>query len=221
MSPDRGEPAARATAAATAVWGELGRTIRDRRRERGLTLVALASATSLSQPFLSQVENGRARPSMASLHRIAEALGTTPQALFAGPARPSGALVTRGVTAASLPVEGDGSGARCRVLLPGDAPFHVLELDALTQDFHDHWSHDGFEAVYVVAGEVEADVGGELTRLCAGDVLSYPARLPHRHRAVGPEAARILLIETKVEALQDRRPSSHAPVRRARRAVAH
>jgi len=42
----------------------------------------LAELAGLSQPFLSQVENGRAQPSMESLYRIATALGTTPQALF-------------------------------------------------------------------------------------------------------------------------------------------
>ena len=36
-----------------------------------------AAKAKLSQPFLSQIERGRARPSMPSLHRIAAALGTT------------------------------------------------------------------------------------------------------------------------------------------------
>ena len=50
--------------------------IRERRLARGLTLTTLASQAELSQPFLSQIENGRARPSMMSLYRIAYALGT-------------------------------------------------------------------------------------------------------------------------------------------------
>ena len=60
----------------------LGGAIRALRRERGLTLVELAAATGLSQPFLSQVELGRSRPSMRSLFRIATALDTTQQALL-------------------------------------------------------------------------------------------------------------------------------------------
>ena len=60
----------------------LGGAIRERRLAHNLTLVALAEQAGRSQPFLSQVENGRAKPSMDSLHRIAQALGTTPQALF-------------------------------------------------------------------------------------------------------------------------------------------
>jgi len=37
----------------------LGSAIRALRRERGLTLVKLAAASGLSQPFLSQLELGR------------------------------------------------------------------------------------------------------------------------------------------------------------------
>src|SRR3954470_8779782 len=60
----------------------LGRAIRAPRRERGLTLRQVAAASGLSQPFLSQLELGRSRPSMRSLFRIATALGTTQQTLL-------------------------------------------------------------------------------------------------------------------------------------------
>ena len=54
------------------------------RKEGGLTLVELARLTDLSHPFLSQIERGLARPSMNSLHRISEALGTNASRLLAG-----------------------------------------------------------------------------------------------------------------------------------------
>jgi transcriptional regulator with XRE-family HTH domain len=60
----------------------LGRAIRCVRHDRGMTLVQVAEASGLSQPFLSQLERGRTRPSMRSLFRIAAALGTTQQALL-------------------------------------------------------------------------------------------------------------------------------------------
>jgi transcriptional regulator with XRE-family HTH domain len=53
----------------------LGRAIRGLRRERGLTLTALSEQSGLSVPFLSQVENNRAKPSLQSLSAIATALG--------------------------------------------------------------------------------------------------------------------------------------------------
>ena len=48
----------------------------------GELLRGYRAAAGLSQPFLSQLELGRTRPSMRSLFRIATALGTTQQALL-------------------------------------------------------------------------------------------------------------------------------------------
>jgi quercetin dioxygenase-like cupin family protein len=195
-------------------WQRLGAAIRELRHRSGLTMVALAAAAELSQPFLSQVENGRARPSMESLYRLARALDTTPQALFgvrsSAPAEP--AVVRADERGSGTPVLERDPASAVRLLLPTDAPFHVLEFDGLPGEFLEHWSHDGFEAVYVLAGEVEVELDGQLTRLSAGDFVSYPARRPHRHRAVpGPVRARVLMIETAVDALQEPRPGNHVP----------
>ena len=198
-SPASGRSADTDAGTDTDTWVHLGGAIRQRRHSAGLTLVDLAGRTQWSQPFLSQVENGRARPSMESLRRIAAALGTTPQALFSGPVLPMGAPnVTRRDAVAALPLA-PGASSICRVLLPGDAPVHLVEFDGLPTDFLETWEHEGFEAVYVVAGEVEVEVDGAVTRLGAGEVVSYAARLPHRHRSVGAEPARILLVETAAE----------------------
>ncbi|NED64690.1 helix-turn-helix transcriptional regulator, partial [Streptomyces sp. SID10244] len=53
----------------------LGTTIREVRKTRGLTMVQLAELAGVSQGLISQVENGRADPSLETLRRIAEALG--------------------------------------------------------------------------------------------------------------------------------------------------
>ena len=168
---------------------QLGSTIRRLRLDAGLTLVQLAEKAGLSQPFLSQVENDRAQPSMESLSRIARALHTTPQSLFGQPeARDAPLTVVRRDDPAGLPAY--------RPLVVGDAPFHVVEFTDLPHDFVDAWTHEGFEAAYVVSGTVEIDIDGTLTRLAAGDSVSYDARLPHRHRSVSRRPARLLLIET-------------------------
>ena len=44
----------------------IGTSIREHRLAHDLTLVALAERSGLSQPFLSQVENGRAAPDRKS-----------------------------------------------------------------------------------------------------------------------------------------------------------
>jgi transcriptional regulator with XRE-family HTH domain len=198
-------------------WGPLGQTIRERRQSLQLTLVDLAAKSGLSQPFLSQVENGRARPSLMSLHQIADALDTTPQAFFGGPVDVD---TVPGVVRASdvqiLDIDGTLSESTCHVLLGGAAPFHMLEFDGLPIEFLEYFEHDGFEAAYVISGRVEIDIDGTVSTLLSGDTISYSARLPHRLRSVGKRRARVLLIETKVAAVQDRSPGQHTPILKTR-----
>ena len=180
--------------------GAVGAQIRARRRDAGLTLVTLAERAGLSQPFLSQVENGRATPSMDSLYRIASALGTTPQALFGGGTDTAPRVARAGdsdVEEFATPGE-----SRRRLLLPGDTPFHVVEMVGLSTEFLDAWEHPGVEAIYVLLGPVEVEVGGAITTLATGDFMSYPAELPHRYRSSLGPAARVLLIETQLHTAQ-------------------
>lgn len=192
-------------------WEALGAAIRARRLARELTLVDLARESELSQPFLSQIENGRARPSMASLYRIARALDTTPQGLFGGSAGPSlvPMMVRADARRTTLGAEDD-SGATVHLLLAGGAPFHVLEFTALPREFLEYWQHEGFEATSVLSGEIEIDLDGSISIMCAGDFVSYPASVPHRLRCPSGGPVRVMLIETQVEAVQAQRPGTHA-----------
>jgi XRE family transcriptional regulator, regulator of sulfur utilization len=55
--------------------GELGERIQVLRRERGLTLQALAGAAAVSVSMLSAVEHGQKAPTIVALARIADGLG--------------------------------------------------------------------------------------------------------------------------------------------------
>ncbi|WP_175854669.1 helix-turn-helix domain-containing protein [Burkholderia cepacia] len=55
----------------------MGNKIRTLRRQLKLTLDVTAAAAGISKPFLSQIERGRAMPSIATLVGIAKALGVT------------------------------------------------------------------------------------------------------------------------------------------------
>lgn len=192
-------------------WEALGSAIRTRRLARDLTLVDLAGDSELSQPFLSQIENGRARPSMASLYRIARALDTTPQALFGRPGSASGPVMVRADARRTTVPADDDSDGMVHLLLAGDAPFHVLEFTSLPPQFQEYWQHEGFEATSVLAGEIEIDLAGDISTMRAGDFVSYPAGVPHRLRSTSEEPVRVMLIETRMEAVQDRRPGTHVP----------
>jgi XRE family aerobic/anaerobic benzoate catabolism transcriptional regulator len=66
---------------------ELGRRVRGRRRERGLTLRALAGRSGLSPRFLVKVETGVGNISVRNLAVLARSLDTTPAELLSVTAR--------------------------------------------------------------------------------------------------------------------------------------
>jgi transcriptional regulator with XRE-family HTH domain len=176
-----------------------------------LTLVDVAAKSGLSQPFLSQVETGRARPSLVSLRRIADALDTIPQAFFRGVAdQDTAPLLVRANDVRVVDVDGSSPASQCHVLLAGTAPFHLLEFDGLPAEYVEYFQHLGFEAAYVIAGRVEIDIAGDRTVLGPGDSMSYSSNLPHRIRSLGRKRARVLLIETRVTARSDERSAAHA-----------
>src|SRR5689334_15454492 len=163
----------------------LGGAIRALRRERALTLVQLAGATGLSQPFLSQVELGRSRPSMRSLFRIAAALGTTQQALL-GLAAP----------AAVVPIASGGAG---RVLLHEPGRADVTEFADIGAEFAEFYAHPRHEFLYVVQGTIELELGDDepaRTRLGPRASTAYPGLVPHRFRRIGEDPCVIVMVHS-------------------------
>jgi transcriptional regulator with XRE-family HTH domain len=68
---------------------ELGRRLHDRRASQGRTLASVAMQAGLSVPYVANLENGRGNPTLASLHRLAGALGVPLSELVAGEEGPA------------------------------------------------------------------------------------------------------------------------------------
>lgn len=66
-----------------ALLGALGRAVRARRSALGLTLRELGERAGVSERFMAQLECGKGNISVARLHDVARALGTTSSALLA------------------------------------------------------------------------------------------------------------------------------------------
>jgi transcriptional regulator with XRE-family HTH domain len=168
----------------------LGRAIRALRHERGLTLAQVAEAAGLSQPFLSQLELGRSRPSMRSLFRIAGALGTTQQELLA-------VAHDEGVDLAVA----DAAGC-ARLLMHDPEGADVTEFVGAPSEFHEFFQHDRHELLYVVRGTIEVELRrhGEstFTALDARGTITYPGSVEHRFRQVGPVTCVVLLVHSGV-----------------------
>jgi len=184
----------------------LGSAIRARRHLLGMTLVEVAASARLSHPFLSQLERGLARPSMRSLTAIASTLGTTAQALMAAselPAVPAAepVSVVRHVAVDVATV--DAPGGSVRSLVRGERAMLPVEFNGAPRDFDEYYRHDGEELVYVVRGQIEIDVEGELHTAAAGDSVYYPGGYRHRWRSLSDEEVRLVVVQ------QNRPPSAH------------
>jgi DNA-binding XRE family transcriptional regulator len=173
----------------------LGRAIRSLRRERGLTLAQLAAASGLSQPFLSQLELGRSRPSMRSLFRIAAALGTTQQTLLGLAAGDPPGDPVRGDDVPLVDVESGGA----RLLLH-DPGVDVTEFVGAPREFGDFFAHGRRELLYVARGSIEVELreAGESRFATLGprDTLTYAGAVEHRFRQVGDPTSIVLVVHT-------------------------
>jgi transcriptional regulator with XRE-family HTH domain len=162
----------------------VGAAVRRRRRALELTLAVVARRSGLSVPFLSQVENERARPSKPSLERIADALGTTAVELLAAADPACSVDVVRADDtglAALTPAQ-----ARVRPLVRGHHQLHAMEFTG-DHDEGREFQHRNDELMYVADGAVEIEAEGRAHRLGRGDTLYLTGGVRHRWRATVPD----------------------------------
>nr|WTB30048.1 helix-turn-helix domain-containing protein [Streptomyces sp. NBC_00830] len=172
----------------------VGAAVRRRRRSLGLTLAAVATRSGLSVPFLSQIENERARPSARSLDRVADALETTTARLRAAADSARAVEVVRA---------GEGDGAR-RVVR-GRHQLSALEFTG-EMDLGREFQHRNDEVMYVVEGAVEVEAEGQAYRLERGDTLFLSGGVRHRWRATVPETRLLVVaVAEHVDATNDPR----------------
>jgi transcriptional regulator with XRE-family HTH domain len=160
----------------------MGGHVRQLRRSRGLTLVQLARLCGLSQPFLSQLERGQARPSMASLYRIARALGSSQLELIAGAAGRSQPPETNGhcLVRAGEGDRGPYGLGEAQLLVRGQRPFFPILFTCDNADPGDFHSHEEDEFLHVLSGACNIEIGESVFELSAGDSLFYVGGTPHR-----------------------------------------
>ncbi|MYR60711.1 helix-turn-helix domain-containing protein, partial [Streptomyces sp. SID625] len=128
----------------------VGAAVRRRRRALNLTLAVVAGRSGLSVPFLSQIENDRARPSRSSLEKVADALRTTAVELLAA-ADPACSV---DVVRAELPETGEPEPApRVRALVRGHHQLHASEFTG-DHDVGREFQHRNDELMYVSDGAV-------------------------------------------------------------------
>jgi len=164
-----------------------GARIRSLRKLKGLTLVQLAQRTGLSHGYLSQIERGISQPSIASLVEIAQALGVTMQWLFSEPQEgkeSNGPCIDERLVKQHQRIEIQYKDGIIDQLL---TPRSNNNLEVIYSSYppgteSEPYSHKGHEAVLVLQGSLEVEVGDARYVLEEGDCLSFTSSEPHAHR---------------------------------------
>ena len=175
---------------------DLGASLRAERLRQGLSLRETARRLGISASALSQIETGKAHPSVGKLFDIVNLLNVSVDGLLA-----AGAVAARdGQGFVSLQRTGDHetleleSGVRWRRLTAGSFPgvefLHVeYQPGGSSTGDSTFMRHAGQEFGYVLSGRLTIHVGFDTHQLGPGDSISFPATTPHRLANDGTEAA--------------------------------
>ncbi len=172
---------------------ELGRRIRMLRISRGLTLKELEQRGGISATHVSEIERGKASPTIGALGRIAHALGLRPATLVEPRMLPEVA-VTRAAERRARRVQW-GSAILEAVAEPvqgGTLGVQLLTLPIGREPALRH-RHEGEEWVTVLAGVAELRVENETFVLREGDSLHFRAYRPHSYANLTSEAAVLMV----------------------------
>ena len=174
---------------------QLGKKIRDLRLRRGLTVQQLAEATGLSKGFISQVENSRTSPSLATLQDLARSLETSVAYLVVEEEQVP--HVVRACDRPRLQVGGNTSRVEVLSALPKrNLELIVAELPPGQTAGDKRHYHHGEEVVLCLEGRVSLTCGEHVIVLETGDSCHYDGRVPHAAENLGTTMARVIIAMT-------------------------
>jgi transcriptional regulator with XRE-family HTH domain len=188
---------------------EMGERLREARQARRLSLRALADRLGVSPSLISQIETGRANPSVSTLYAIASELdvsldellfndrrGTEPAAGGAS----SEAAAPAGVANVTAPVQRAmdrhairlASGVLWERLTtvsePGVEFLKVTyEPGGASSPPDAYQRHQGHEWGFVMSGRLQVRIGFDEYVLEPGDAISINSSIPHRLATIGDE----------------------------------
>lgn len=165
-----------------------GRKVRRLRQAAGLTLEQVARLSGVSIGALSQMERGLGNPSLATVFRVAQSLGSSAGQLLDG--YEPGPAVVRSDERPQIGLHGgEADDGDYQLVTPPGRPFEMIWME--TPPGHSSESHpyvhEGEEVGIVLSGVKEVHVGQSVYILNAGDSITFPSHISHWYRNIGPE----------------------------------
>ncbi len=172
---------------------KIAKKIRQLRLQQRMTQDRLASKTGFSKAFISKIENHITSPSIASLFKIATALGVSISSLLdEHPEENQDLILVR-------------RGERKKIVGPGShigfsyeslaykKKRKIMEPFIIKYPPGSHvqrlFEHEGEEMVYILKGKIRLIYGNKTYILKEGDTIYFNPSIPHRGESVGREEA--------------------------------
>jgi transcriptional regulator with XRE-family HTH domain len=181
---------------------EIGARLKHTRLAKELSLRSLSEAVGCSEGFLSKIENNKARPSLAMLHRLVTELSINIADLFSGDGLNAGPVcITRKGDRKTIKTDlGDGgNGVVLERLVPNtiakliEANIHVISARGASDGYI---QHEGEEMGFVISGMIELNIAGATYVVEEGDTFFFKSSLQHSYKNIGSKQARILWVNT-------------------------
>ncbi|MCX8083575.1 MAG: XRE family transcriptional regulator [Calditerrivibrio sp.] len=171
-----------------------GEKIRDIRKRLGMTLEDVSIKTGFTKSFISQIENGKNSPSIASLKKICFALGISISELFEDERNIVFKFEKEDYKVLknkSMDIYFLASKYANRKIEP-----LILELEPHSETGTEFYHHTGEEFGYVLEGTVNVVIGTEEYNLKAGESIYFSSNLPHKIRNKTDKKARAFWVGT-------------------------
>jgi mannose-6-phosphate isomerase-like protein (cupin superfamily) len=160
-----------------------------------MTVQQLAHASGLSKGFISQVENDRTSPSLATLRDLARALDTSVAYLVVEDDHMP--YVVRHSQRPRVHLNGNGSQVEVLSAQPRrNLELLMAEIPPGGSAGKEARAYDGEQCIVCLEGRVSVTCGEHRLVLEVGDSCHYDARAPHQMENPGQTNARVLIAST-------------------------
>jgi len=181
---------------------KLGEKVRELRLKRQQTLRQVGETTGLSIPLLSQVENNAVSPPVATLLRIAKALGVGISYFFREEESRERAVVVRKherkKAFRSIQAHHGDSGYKYEALAYTKNSKHMepfwVEFEPKKKEATSYLRHRGEEFIFLFRGRLAFHYDQQEIILDPGDSLYFESDVPHGFRALRGRKAQAIVV---------------------------
>ena len=167
------------------VLAEVGPRLKRLRTRRGITLTSLAAKTGISKSTLSRLESGQRKPSLELLLPLTEAYQVPLDELVGAPdvGDPRIRLKPR-----------VRNGRMVFPLTQQSSGLHVWKVVIPPERNRELRTHEGYEWLYVLSGQMRLIIGEHDITMGPGEVAEFDTRLPHWFGPADDEPVEILSV---------------------------